>query len=406
MVYHVCYAGIGKLSAQGFNIGKRAVNISAHIKEGMPKRKLCFVYGTRPEIIKLSPVIKLCRKRKIPFFCIHTGQHWSYGLDRIFFKELDLPTPEYRLSIKSKAPFRQGDHTGRMLIALEDIMLEEMPYCAVVHGDTNSTLAGALTAEKISTTESYTGFHIKVAHVEAGLRSYDRTMPEETNRFIADHLSDFLFVPTVKEKKILRKEGVPASWIYKTGNTIVDTVKQCVGIAGQKSRILKRLEMSKGTYVLLTLHRQENVDSKKNFQDILKGLKGVNSALKLPVIFPMHPRTAKMLDKFKLRIPHGVKVIDPVGFLDFLWLETNAALIMTDSGGVQEEACTLKVGCVTLRENTERPETVEVGSNVIAGTKPEDIVKASKRMLKSKRNWRNPLGDGKASERILKVLMR
>ncbi len=372
----------------------------------MPKRKLCFVYGTRPEIIKLSPVIKLCRKRKIPFFCIHTGQHWSYGLDRIFFKELDLPTPEYRLSIKSKAPFRQGDHTGRMLIALEDIMLEEMPYCAVVHGDTNSTLAGALTAEKISTTESYTGFHIKVAHVEAGLRSYDRTMPEETNRFIADHLSDFLFVPTVKEKKILRKEGVPASWIYKTGNTIVDTVKQCVGIAGQKSRILKRLEMSKGTYVLLTLHRQENVDSKKNFQDILKGLKGVNSALKLPVIFPMHPRTAKMLDKFKLRIPHGVKVIDPVGFLDFLWLETNAALIMTDSGGVQEEACTLKVGCVTLRENTERPETVEVGSNVIAGTKPEDIVKASKRMLKSKRNWRNPLGDGKASERILKVLMR
>jgi len=372
----------------------------------MPKRKLCFVYGTRPEIIKLSPVIKLCRERKVPFFCIHTGQHWSYELDRIFFRELNMPTPEYRLRIKSKAPFRQGDHTGRMLIAIEDIMLKEMPYCVIVQGDTNSALAGALTAEKISTTESYTGFHIKVAHVEAGLRSYDRTMPEETNRFIADHLSDFLFVPTAKESKILRKEGVPDSRIYKTGNTIVDTVKQCVAIAERKSMILNKLGLSRGAYILLTLHRQENVDSKKIFQNILKSLKGVKSELKLPVIFPIHPRTAKMLDKFKLKIPHDIKVINPMGFLDFLWLETNAALIMTDSGGVQEEACTLRVGCVTLRDNTERPETVEVGSNIIAGTYPGNIVKACKKMLKSKRKWRNPLGDGKASERILKVLVK
>ena len=372
----------------------------------MPKRKLCFVYGTRPEIIKLSPVIKLCKKSKIPFFCIHTGQHWSYELDRIFFKELDLPTPEYRLRIKSKAPFRQGDHTGRMLIAIEDIMLKEMPFCVIVQGDTNSALAGALTAEKISTTESYTGFHIKVAHVEAGLRSYDRTMPEETNRFITDHLSDFLFVPTAKEGKILRKEGVPNSRIYKTGNTIVDTVKQCAVIAEKESLILDKLGLSKGSYVLLTLHRQENVDSQKIFKNILKGLREVINELKLPVIFPMHPRTAKMLDKFKLKIPRNIKVMDPMGFLDFLWLETNAALVMTDSGGVQEEACTLRVGCVTLRDNTERPETVEVGSNIIAGTNPVNIVKACKKMLKSKKKWRNPLGDGKASERILKVLMR
>lgn len=372
----------------------------------MPKRKLCFVYGTRPEIIKLSPIINLCRKRKVSFFCIHTGQHWSYELDRIFFKELDMPTPEYRLRIKSKAPFRQGDHTGRMLIAIEDIMLREMPYCVIVQGDTNSALAGALTAEKISTTESYTGFHIKVAHVEAGLRSYDRTMPEETNRFIADHLSDFLFVPTANEGKILRKEGVPNSRIYKTGNTIVDTVKQCVTVAEKESLILDKLGLSKGSYILLTLHRQENVDSKKIFRNILKSLKGVKSELKLPVIFPMHPRTTKMLDKFKLKVPRDVKVINPMGFLDFLWLETNAALVMTDSGGVQEEACTLKVGCVTLRNNTERPETVEVGSNIIAGTNPVNIVKACKKMLKSKKKWRNPLGDGKASERILKVLMR
>ncbi len=371
----------------------------------MPKKKLCFIYGTRPEIIKLSPIIKLCQKKKVPFFCIHTGQHWSYELDKIFFKELELPTPEYKLRIKSKAPYRQGDHTGRMLIAIEDIMLKEMPYCVIVQGDTNSALAGALTAEKISTTESYTGFHIKVAHVEAGLRSYDRTMPEETNRFIADHLSDFLFVPTAKERKILLKEGVPNSWIYKTGNTIVDSVKQYVVIAKQKSLILEKLGLVKGSYVLLTLHRQENVDSKKIFQNILKSLKDVKSVLKLPIIFPMHPRTAKMLNKFKLKIHQGVRVIDPIGFLDFLWLEANAALVMTDSGGIQEETCILKVPCVTLRNNTERPETVSVGSNVVAGTQPENIVKSVVKMLNVERKWQNPFGDGQTARRILDILL-
>lgn len=370
------------------------------------KKKLGIIYGTRPEIIKLSPIIKLCQKRSVPFFCIHTGQHYSYDMDEIFFKELNLAPPQYKLHIKSKAPYLQGDHTGRMLIEIEKILLREMPYCIIVQGDTNTAFAGALTAEKISTTESYTGFHIRVAHVEAGLRSYDRSMPEETNRFITDHLSDFLFVPTVKEKKIVLKEGVAENLIYISGNTITDAVKQCIGLARRKSTTLERLNLQKNSYILLTLHRQENVDSKKIFADILQGLERTYEKIKLPIIFPIHPRTAKMLDKFQLCLPQCIKMIKPVGFLDFLWLEANARLVLSDSGGVQEETCILKVPCVTLRNNTERPETIEVGSNLIAGTKPQDIVKAAFTMLERRRNWRNPFGDGKTADKILKVILK
>ncbi|MCM8782575.1 MAG: UDP-N-acetylglucosamine 2-epimerase (non-hydrolyzing) [Candidatus Omnitrophica bacterium] len=364
------------------------------------------VYGTRPEIIKLSPLIKIFRKRRIPFFSIHTGQHYSYEMDKIFFKELDLPLPEYALRIKSKAPYQQGEHTGRMLIEIEKILLRELPTCVIVQGDTNSVLAGALTAEKISTTESFTGFHIKVAHVEAGLRSFDRAMPEETNRFIADHLSDYLFVPTVKEKELVLREGVPPSYIHITGNTIVDAVKQFIAISEQKSFVLKYLNLEKNSYLLLTLHRQENVDSKRTLVNIIQGLKEVMRAVNKPIIFPMHPRTAKMLRRLKLHLPSGIRIIKPTGFLDFLWLEANAALVLTDSGGVQEEACILKIPCVTLRNNTERPETVSVGSNVVAGTNPDSILRHTLRMYNSKKKWPNPFGDGKAAQRIAQILLR
>ena len=372
----------------------------------MKNRKLAFIFGTRPEIIKLSPVIKLCERSKIPFFCIHTGQHYSYAMDKIFFKELGLPVPDYKLRIRSKAPYRQGDHTGRMLIKLEEILLREMPYCVIVQGDTNSAFAGALTAEKISTTESYTGFNIKIAHIEAGLRSYDRSMPEETNRFIADHLSDFLFTPSRKAKDILLKEGMPSNRIYVTGNTIVDAVHQYVNIANAKSTILKHLNIKRDEYMLLTLHRQENVDSKKVFSSIAKGLAMVSNKFNMPVILPAHPRTMKMMHKFDIKFPRYIKLVEPLGFLDFLKLESNAALILTDSGGVQEEACTLNVPCITLRNNTERPETVEIGSNVVAGVKSDSILKAAIKMSKAKRKWKNPFGNGKASERIIEVLAR
>lgn len=369
----------------------------------MPKRKFCFIYGTRPEIIKLSPIIKLFQKKKMPFFCIHTGQHYSYNMDKIFLKELNLPAPEYKLYIKSKAPYKQGNHTGRMLIDIESILLKEFPYCVIVQGDTNTTLAGALVVKKISTTEKFTGFDMKVAHVEAGLRSYDRTMPEENNRFIVDHLSDFLFAPTATEKGILLEEGILRSSIYITGNTIADVVKQYI-VAANKDRILENFGLMKRGYILLTLHRQENVDSQKTLKGIIKGVVEVQKELRFPVVYPIHPRTAKNIRRFRLKIPKDISIMTPTGFLEFLCLEANAAIIMTDSGGVQEEACILKVPCVTLRNCTERPQTVSVGSNVIAGISPDRIKYAASRIFKTQRNWKNPFGDGKAAERIAGIL--
>ena len=368
------------------------------------KRKLCFIYGTRPEIIKLSPVIKLCLKNKVPFFSIHTGQHYSYLMDKMFLEELNLPPPKYELNIKSKAAFMQGYHTGRMLIGIEKILLSELPYCVVVQGDTNTVLAGALAAKKITTTKIFTGLDIKVAHVEAGLRSYDESMPEEYNRIVADHFSDLVFVPTYLEKKILLKEGIPKHRIYITGNTIVDALTECANLAMKKVSILERLGLRKGSYILLTLHRQENVDSKKIFSDIIKGLTKVILEFKMPIIFPAHPRTAKKLNLFKLKMPDGIIMINPTSFLDFLSLEANAALVMTDSGGVQEEACILKVPCVTLRNNTERPQTISVGANIIAGTRPDNILGSALKAYSRERKWANPFGDGKTAGRIVKLL--
>lgn len=399
MVYDVRLAGIGNFLQQLPDIGNKKYGSA-----DLMKRKIAIIFGTRPEIIKLSPLIILLKKRKIPFFCIHTGQHYSYDMDEIFFRDLEIPEPKYRLNIKSKAPYRQGDHTGRMLIAIEEILLQEMPYLIVVQGDTNTVLAGALCAEKISTTENYTGMHIKIAHVESGLRSYDRMMPEETNRFIVDHLSDFLFVPTDHEAAILKNEGIPERWIHVTGNTIVDAVLTYRGHAAGKSKILSNLGLTRDGYILLTLHRQENVDSKVVLRDILKGIDRVSRKLSLPVVFPIHPRTEKMLQKFNMTLPASIRPVNPTGFIDFLWLEANARLILTDSGGVQEEACILGVPSVTLRNNTERPQTIEVGSSVIAGTNPSHILHSAEKMIASDRNWSNPFGDGKASERILKIL--
>jgi UDP-N-acetylglucosamine 2-epimerase (non-hydrolysing) len=371
----------------------------------MKNKKLCFIFGTRPEIIKLSPLIKLCLNKRLSFFSIHSGQHYSFAMDRLFFRELGLPQPEYQLKVRSSAPFKQGEHTGRMLIEIERVLLKELPYCALVQGDTNTVLAGALTAEKISTTESYTGLQIKLAHVEAGLRSFDRSMPEETNRFIADHLADFLFAPTAEEKKLLLREGVPQEKVFISGNTIVDALEEYSSVAKRKSRIKKVLGLENNTFMLLTLHRQENVDAREIFSSILQGLKEVYTKFRLPIIFPVHPRTAKMLARLNLALPKGIIAVKPLGFLDFLWLEAHASLVLTDSGGVQEEACILKVPCVTLRRNTERPQTLAAGANLLAGNKPEAILRSAAKMLKVKRNWQNPFGDGRSAQHILEIIL-
>lgn len=354
--------------------------------------KITIILGTRPEIIKMSPIIRECLKRRLNFFILHTNQHYSDNLDKIFFEELELSQPKYNLNVGSST---HGDQTGKMLIKIEEILIKENPNITLVEGDTNTVLSGALAATKL---------YIKIGHIEAGLRSYDRNMPEETNRVLTDHCSDFLFAPTKKAKNILLKEGVSEEKIFVTGNTIVDSVYQNLELSKKKSKILKKLNLKKEKYFLVTAHRQENVDIKEKIKGILDGLDLVYSKFKLPLIYPIHPRSKKRIDKFQLKIPLGTRIIKPVGFLDFLQLEANARLILTDSGGVQEESCILKIPCVTLRNNTERPETLEVKSNILTGTNPQKILKCVSEMINKKRNWRNPFGNGKSAEIIIDML--
>ena len=367
-------------------------------------RRIAIVLGTRPEIIKMSPVIRALDKynslitdhrSRITYFILHTGQHYSYNLDKVFFEQLELPQPRYNLEVGSGT---HAEETGKMLIGIEKVLLEEKPDVVLVEGDTNSVLAGALAAAKL---------HIKVGHVEAGLRSYDRRMPEELNRILTDHLSDFLFAPTENARDNLIKEGIPEEKIFVTGNTIVDAVFQNLEMAKEKQPIIELNKFGNpGTrsYFLVTLHRQENVDVKERFEGIIKGLELVAREFGLPVVYPIHPRARKMMMEFGLKA-NGIELIEPLDYLSFLRLESDARLVLTDSGGVQEEACILGVPCVTLRDNTERPETLEVGSNVLAGTKAERIVSKTKEILNRGKKWRNPFGDGKAGERIIKILM-
>lgn len=353
--------------------------------------QIAVILGTRPEIIKMAPVIKELTGRKADFFIVHTGQHYSYEMDRLLFEQLELRSPDYNLEVGS------GSHagtTGRMLIEIERVLLNRRPDVVLVEGDTNSILAGALAAVKLG---------VRVGHVEAGLRSYDRGMPEEINRVLTDHIADYLFAPTEKAAGLLRGEGIAEEKIYVTGNTIVDAVFQNAELAEKRGDVLLRNNLKEKQYFLLTLHRQENVDSRERFASILEGVNRVSASSGLPVFYPVHPRSKKMMDGFRLR-PEKIILTGPVDFLGFLQLEKNARLVFTDSGGVQEESCILRVPCVTVRDNTERPETVEVGANVVAGTRADDILEAAQSMLGRENNWDNPFGDGMAARRIIDIM--
>lgn len=354
--------------------------------------KMSVVLGTRPEIIKLAPLIKELQKKRADFFVLHTGQHYSYQLDKVFFDQLELPQPKYNIDVGSGS---HAEETGKMLIGIEKILLEEKPDIVITEGDTNSVLAGALAATKLG---------IKVGHVEAGLRSYDRSMPEEINRVLTDHLSDYLFAPTPKAKQILLGEGIGEEKIFVTGNTIVDAVYQNLELSKSKIDITNDLHLKPEQYFLVTLHRQENVDNTLRFASILEGLSRLAARFQLPVVYPIHPRSRQRLSRFTPSL-QNLTIIDPVDFLSFLQLESNAKLILTDSGGVQEEACILGIPCVTTRDNTERPETIEVGANILAGASPDNIVEFASVMLTREKKWGNPFGDGRASERIAKVIM-
>lgn len=355
--------------------------------------KTAIVLGTRPEIIKMSPVIRELQKRDIDFFIIHTGQHYSYYLDKVFIEQLELPQAAYNLEVGSASHAVQ---TGKILTGVEDALQQESPDLVLVEGNTNTTLSAALAAVKVS---------IRVGHIEAGLRSYDRNMPEEINRVLVDHCSEYLFIPTAKSGAILRSEGIPADRIYVTGNTIVDAVNQNLEISKSRASIIQKLGIKRKGYILVTVHRQENVDIRARFASILEGIIKTAAEYDIPVVYPVHPRARKMMTEFRLR-PRSRRIIltEPVDFLEFLQLESNAQLIMTDSGGVQEEACILRVPCVTMRDNTERPETIDVGANVLAGTSPDKILEGADNMLKKEINWQNPFGDGNAAVRIVDIL--
>jgi UDP-N-acetylglucosamine 2-epimerase (non-hydrolysing) len=354
--------------------------------------KISIVLGTRPEIIKFSPIVRECERLDLDYFILHTGQHYSYNMDRVFFEQLELPEAKYNLDVGSGS---HAEQTGKMLVGIEKVLQNEKPDVVLVEGDTNTVIAGALAAVKLG---------VKVGHVEAGLRSYDREMPEEINRVLADHCSHLLFAPTEKSKQTLLGEGVSEDKIFVTGNTVVDAVYQNLDISKKEVSIHDHLGLDVGNYFLVTIHRQENVDDERRFRGILMGLKMLWEEFGFKVIYPIHPRAKKQLKAFGLETD-GVVLIEPLDYLNFLQLESNARLVLTDSGGVQEEACVLGVPCVTLRYNTERPETLEAGANVLAGTEPCEIVKKAKLMFHKRTSWKNPFGDGKAAIRIVEALI-
>ncbi|WP_048148602.1 non-hydrolyzing UDP-N-acetylglucosamine 2-epimerase [Palaeococcus ferrophilus] len=357
-----------------------------------------FVFGTRPEIIKLAPVVRTFLERGVEPLLIHTGQHYDYEMSRIFLEELELPPIDHHLEVGSGT---QAEQTGKAMIKIERVLMEEKPDVTLVQGDTNTVLAGALASVKLK---------IPVAHVEAGLRSFDRTMPEEINRILADHASEVLFAPTEEARRNLEREGITEN-VYVTGNSVVDAVLQNAEVAEKKSNVLERLNLKPKNYILITAHRAENTDSRENLTRLVEILE----SLPMHAVYPMHPRTKNRLMEFglweRVEAIENLTVTKPLGYLDFLRLEKNAFVVMTDSGGVQEEAIILNVPCLTLRYNTERPETVKAGGNVLVGLERERALSYLHRLMEDGDFYRgmalarNPFGDGKAGERMAEILL-
>lgn len=346
-------------------------------------RKIASVVGARPNFVKLAPVSRALREecREI---IVHTGQHYDYEMDRIFFEEMGIAEPQYHLGVGSGSHGRQ---TGDMLARIEEVLLGEKPDAVVVFGDTNTTLAGALAAAKL---------HIPVMHVEAGLRSFDRRMPEEINRVLVDHCSDMLSCPTATAVRNLRDEGI-VQGVSLTGDVMVDAMADCRSIAFRRSRVLEELGLRSQGYILTTVHRAENTDDPMRLASIVEALIEIEEV----VIFPCHPRTEKLLRDAGLweRLCEAVRVIKPVGYLDMIVLEANASKILTDSGGVQKEAYILKVPCITMRDTTEWVETVEDGWNILVGSDRGRIVQAAQ-SFRPYGEQNHAYGDGRASIRI------
>lgn len=351
----------------------------------MYKKKLVTVVGARPQFIKasaVSQVLRACHREIL----IHTGQHYDYNMSNVFFNELQIPEPDYNLCIGSG---NHGFQTGNMLIKLEEIYLKEKPDIVIVYGDTNSTLAGALSASKLL---------IPVVHIEAGLRSFNKKMPEEQNRIITDHISKLLFVPTDTAKNNLSAEGI-SDHVYNVGDVMFDAIIRFKEMAAIKSSIFEKLNYSKNNYILATVHRAENTNDISKLRNIIEALNESNEN----VIFPLHPRTKKYMESYGISLGNNVKVIEPVGYIDMIQLEANSKKIITDSGGVQKEAYLLKKVCITIRDETEWIETVHCGWNILTGTDKYKILEA---IMSANSKIEHPqlFGDGKAAVKIVDVI--
>jgi len=357
-------------------------------------KKIAVLIGTRPGIIKMTPLVHELNERNIDNTVIHTGQHYSDTMNQQILVDVGLEKIDYLIK-RPQNCITHAEQTAYMLVEIEKILLIEKPDILLVCGDANTNFAGALAARKI---------HVKVGHVEAGLRSFDWRMPEEHNRVMIDHISDYLFAPTEKSKAYLIKENVKGK-IYIVGNTIVDsTLKYTKNYQFTENN--NKID-TKSDYIVLTTHREENVDNQAILFNIYTAIKNISEKHKMNIVFPIHPRTKKRTDEYNLfpmlKNIKMLNIIEPLNYIQMLQLVKNAKVVMTDSGGLQEESCILDVPCLTLRDNTERPETVEVGANKIVGTNPKTIVEAFDLALLNDKHWVNPFGDGQTSKRIIDI---
>jgi UDP-N-acetylglucosamine 2-epimerase len=347
--------------------------------------KVVSIVGARPQFIKAAAISRVLRQQHTEIL-VHTGQHYDYGMSQVFFDELAIPVPDINLAIGSGT---HGAQTGAMLTEIEKVLLQETPDYLLVYGDTNSTLAGALAAAKL---------HVPVAHVEAGLRSFNRAMPEEINRVLTDHVSSLLFCPSQTAVDHLTHEGITRG-VHLVGDVMADALHFTVGRARERSSILQTLEISAGGYLLATVHRAENTDNPQRLDALLRAF----AAIEETIVFPVHPRTRKQIEAAGWEPPAHVSMIEPVGYLDMVQLEQSARLILTDSGGIQKEAYWLGVPCITLRDETEWVETVEAGWNVVVGSDTTRIVQTVQSFVVPAER---PVlyGGGQAAERCVTIL--
>jgi UDP-N-acetylglucosamine 2-epimerase (non-hydrolysing) len=358
---------------------------------GMKKHKLIFVAGARPNFVKIAPLLRLLRsKEDFTYEFVHTGQHYDDQLSGRFFRDLELPSPDHHLCVGSGSHARQ---TAEIMMRFEPVLMSEKADAVVVVGDVNSTMAAAVVAVKLQ---------IPVIHIEAGLRSFDRSMPEEINRVITDAVSELLLITEESGRRNLLNEGIPAKRIHFVGNLMIDSLHQSLA-AAQQSDILRRLSVNGDPFGLVTLHRPSNVDHPEQLHEIVEALTEISQTV--PLLFPVHPRTRVELNRAHSRQLGNITMLDPLGYLDFLCLMSKCAVVFTDSGGVQEETTCLGVPCLTLRDNTERPVTIEQGTNILAGTRRNTILAAWEESRERPKLGRIPtLWEGAAAERCLAAL--